>query len=130
MKTVRKKKSVVKVESVAKEAAPALAQPATPATVQPAPAKAALPGPARVALELLEPAASKVFVAGTFNGWKPEVTPLIPLGNGRWKGDLQLRPGRHEYLFVVDGQWRPDPNARETVANPFGGRNSVITISE
>ena len=52
------------------------------------------------------------------------------LGNDRWFGDLELRPGRHEYLFVVDGQWLPDPNARESVQNPFGGKNSVLIVSE
>ena len=78
----------------------------------------------------MEPAAQQVYVAGSFNGWKPDTTPLMALGNGRWKGDLKLGPGRHEYLFVVDGQWRPDPNARETVQNPFGGRNSVVMVSE
>ena len=82
-----------------------------------------------MSLELVEPAAQQVYVAGSFNGWKPDTTPLMALGNGRWKGDLKLRPGRHEYLFVVDGQWRPDPNARESVENPFGGRNSVLTVS-
>jgi hypothetical protein len=30
----------------------------------------------------------------------------------------------------VDGQWLPDPNAKESVENPFGGRNSVLTVSE
>ena len=43
---------------------------------------------------------------------------------------LELPEGRHEYLFVVDGQWLPDPNAKESVANPYGGRNSVLTVSE
>jgi len=122
---------VVNVNAVAPEAAkPVPVRPAAPAVVQPASAKPASPQPTGVALELVEPAARQVFVAGSFNGWKPENTPLAPLGNGRWKGDLRLGPGRHEYLFVVDGQWRPDPNARESVANPFGGRNSVITVSE
>jgi 1,4-alpha-glucan branching enzyme len=113
----RTKKSVVNVEAVA----PAAAQ---PVCVKPEPPQAP-----KVALELVEPAAKQVFVAGSFNDWKPETTPLVRLGDGRWKGDLRLGPGRHEYLFVVDGQWRPDPNARETVQNPFGGQNSVIQVS-
>ena len=87
-------------------------------------------GPARVAIEFVKPDAKQVCVAGSFNGWKPETTPLMPKGNGRWVGDLAVNPGRHEYLLVVDGQWLPDPNARETVQNPFGGRNSVLIVSE
>ena len=129
--TNKRKKSVVNVEAVAPEPAiPAPARLAAPTVAQPASVKSESPKPASVALELVAPAARQVFVAGSFNGWKPETTPLVPLGNGRWKSDLRLGPGRHEYLFVVDGQWRPDPNARESVANPFGGRNSVVTVSE
>ena len=83
-----------------------------------------------VFLELVKPEAQSVSVAGSFNGWKPESTPLRRLGNGRWVGDLTVKPGRHEYLFVVDGQWLPDPNAKETVQNPYGGQNSVFIASE
>jgi 1,4-alpha-glucan branching enzyme len=129
--TNKTKKSLVGVKVVAPEAAKSVPlRSAEPAVAQPAPAKSRSPQPARVSLELVEPAAQQVYVAGSFNGWKPDTTPLMALGNGRWKGDLKLGPGRHEYLFVVDGQWRPDPNARETVQNPFGGQNSVVMVSE
>jgi 1,4-alpha-glucan branching enzyme len=129
--TNKTKKSLVGVKAVVP--APAKSAPvqsAASVVAQPVPAKAQSPQSARISLELVEPAAQQVYVAGSFNGWKPETTPLMALGNGRWKGDLKLGPGRHEYLFVVDGQWRPDPNARETVQNPFGGRNSVVMVSE
>ena len=106
---------------------------ATPAPASAAPpvAKPAAASPAnhRVALELLKPEAKKVCVAGSFNGWKPERTPLTPAGNGRWVGALSINPGKYEYLFVVDDQWVPDPNAKESVENPFGGRNSILTVS-
>jgi 1,4-alpha-glucan branching enzyme len=85
--------------------------------------------PNQVSLELVKPDAKTVCVAGSFNEWKPEKTPLASAGNGRWVGDLTVKPGRHEYLFVVDGQWVPDPNAKETVQNPFGGKNSVLVVS-
>jgi 1,4-alpha-glucan branching enzyme len=94
------------------------------------PSKADAPRPAQVCLELIKPGAKSVYVAGSFNQWKPDTTPLVQAGNGRWVGNLAVRPGRHEYLFVVDGQWLPDPNAKENVQNPFGGLNSVFTVSE
>jgi 1,4-alpha-glucan branching enzyme len=119
MKNTKKaKKAVVKVETMPAEA------------VKPVMVKTAAPLPPRVVLELVNPAAKQVFVAGSFNNWQPEQTPLMAAGNGRWAGDLKVRPGRHEYLFVVDGQWLPDPNAKESVENPFGGRNSVLTVAE
>jgi 1,4-alpha-glucan branching enzyme len=85
--------------------------------------------PGRVDFELVKPGAKQVCVAGSFNDWRPDTTPLAPADNGRWVGDLTIEPGRYEYLFVVDGQWLPDPNAKESVQNPFGGRNSVIGVS-
>jgi 1,4-alpha-glucan branching enzyme len=89
-----------------------------------------LPHPGTVSFELVKPGARRVCVAGSFNDWKPEATPLVPKDNGRWVGDLSIKPGRYEYLFVVDGQWVPDPNAKETVKNPFGGLNSILGVSE
>ena len=119
MKNTKKtKKTLVKVAAAPAEA------------VKPVTVKAEPPPPPRVVLELVNPAASQVFVAGSFNNWQPAQTPLAAAGNGRWAGDLKVGPGRHEYLFVVDGQWLPDPNAKESVANPFGGRNSVLMVSE
>ena len=92
--------------------------------------KAPAPKPNRVCLELFNPNAKNVCVAGSFNEWKPEQTPLAPYGDGRWVANLKVPPGRYEYLFVVDGTWLPDPNAKEAVPNPFGGTNSVLTVSE
>ena len=118
IKTLKKsKQTAVKVEVAAPEAA------------QPVTVKTGAPRPARVVLEIVSPTAKQVLVAGSFNEWNPERTPLAAASNGRWTGDLKLSPGRHEYLFVVDGQWLPDPNAKESVQNPFGGRNSVLTVA-
>ena len=82
-----------------------------------------------ISLEFVKPDAKKVYVAGTFNEWQPEKAPLVAVGDGRWVGDLAINPGRHEYLFVADGQWLPDPNAKESAENPYGGLNSVLTVS-
>jgi len=106
---------------------PAQAQP-KPSAPQ-GPAKSAAPSPGRVSLEFVKTDAKQVCVAGDFNGWKPDMTPLTQVSKGRWVGNVPMKPGRHEYLFVVDGQWLPDPNAKETVQNPFGGKNSVLIVS-
>ncbi|HKI69848.1 MAG TPA: glycogen-binding domain-containing protein, partial [Verrucomicrobiae bacterium] len=66
-------------------------------------------------LELLHPSAQTAFVAGSFNDWVPEKTPMTSTGNGRWVSELAVAPGRYEYLFVVDGSWLPDPKAKEQV---------------
>lgn len=91
--------------------------------------KSEAPKQNRISLEFVRAGAHQVCVAGSFNEWKPEKTPLVQAGNGRWVGNLNVKPGRYEYLFVVDGQWVQDPNARESVQNPYGGQNSVLVVS-
>jgi 1,4-alpha-glucan branching enzyme len=81
-----------------------------------------------VRVEFSHPSAAAVAIAGTFNDWRPEASPMVPIGEGRWLKDLVLPPGRYEYLFIADGQWLADPLAQATVPNPFGGVNSVITV--
>jgi 1,4-alpha-glucan branching enzyme len=83
-----------------------------------------------VRLEFKHPTAAAVAVAGTFNEWRPETTPMVEVGEGRWLKELVLPPGRYEYLLVADGQWLPDPLIPETVPNPFGGVNSVIHVPD
>ena len=73
--------------------------------------------------------AASIAIAGTFNEWRPTATPMIAIGEGRWVKKLVLPPGVYEYRLVVDGQWIPDPRARETVPNPFGGLNSVLKVN-
>jgi 1,4-alpha-glucan branching enzyme len=82
-----------------------------------------------VRFEFAHPTARTVCLAGTFNQWQPETKPLHSSGAGNWWKETQLAPGNYEYCLVVDGQWMPDPHARESVANPFGGRNSILHVA-
>ena len=83
-----------------------------------------------VRFEFTHPTATTVCVAGTFNRWQPEAKTLHPTAGGRWWKETALAPGTYEYCLVVDGHWMPDPLARETVPNPFGGRNSLLKVAE
>jgi len=69
-----------------------------------------------------------VCIAGTFNDWNPTSKPMHSSGAGNWWKNTSLAPGMYEYCLVVDGQWMPDPLARGTVPNPFGGRNSILKV--
>jgi len=82
-----------------------------------------------VRFEFAHPTARTVCIAGTFNHWQPETKALHSSGAGHWWKETALAPGTYEYCFVVDGQWMPDPLARSSVANPFGGRNSILTVA-
>ena len=82
----------------------------------------------RVRLEVHDPKASSIGVAGSFNGWRPYATPLVPLGGGRWVKDLMLPAGIYEYRLVVDGKWIPDPRACISVLNESGEANSLLQV--
>lgn len=82
-----------------------------------------------VRFEFAHPSAASVCIAGTFNDWNPTAKAMRSLGNGRWLKETVLAPGSYEYCFVVDGQWMPDPMAKESVPNPFGGRNSLLKVT-
>jgi 1,4-alpha-glucan branching enzyme len=79
-------------------------------------------------VEFSHPTATAVAIAGSFNDWRPDSAPMVALGNGRWLKELALPPGTYEYLIVADGKWMPDPSAKETTRNPFGGVNSMVSI--
>jgi 1,4-alpha-glucan branching enzyme len=81
-----------------------------------------------VHIEFSHPTAEEVRIAGSFNDWRPEATPMIALGGGRWAKKLVLPPGKYEYCLVVDGYYLPDPQSRQTSPNPFGGVNSVMSV--
>jgi 1,4-alpha-glucan branching enzyme len=83
-----------------------------------------------VRFEFVHFSATNIAVAGTFNDWNPSTKALRAVGSGHWMKDTLLAPGTYEYCLVVDGQWLPDPSARLTVPNPFGGRNSVLIVAD
>lgn len=91
--------------------------------------RGAVPQLQPVRFEFFHLTAEKVSLAGTFNDWNPTAKTMHQLGSGHWLKETVLAPGTYEYCLVVDGQWMPDPSARLTVPNPFGGRNSVLVVA-
>ncbi len=88
-----------------------------------------VPREAIVRFVLHAPEAQRVQLAGDFNAWKPDDSPLARGSGGLWTTTVRLAAGRHQYLFVVDGdRWVPDPTAAEIVDDGFGGKNAVIEI--
>ena len=75
------------------------------------------------------PRASKVSLVGDFNDWDATRAPLVRVPNsGLWKVTLPLKAGRHEYQFVVDGTWLPDPGAPVAGDDGFGRTSSVRIV--
>jgi glycosidase len=70
---------------------------------------------------------TRVCVAGTFNGWSTNATPLERATGGEWMVTLDLEPGAYEYKFVVNGsRWMADPG-NPAVASPDG--NSALWVA-
>lgn len=78
---------------------------------------------------LFAPEAQSVSLAGDFNDWNVNKTPMKKDDKGNWKVGISLPLGRYEYRFWVDGIWRDDTNAQERVENPVGSHNCVRMIS-
>jgi hypothetical protein len=48
--------------------------------------------------------------------------------DGYWRATVIVPMGRHQYLFVVDGNLREDPDCPERVQNSRGGFNMVRVV--
>jgi 1,4-alpha-glucan branching enzyme len=81
-----------------------------------------------ITFRILAPEAREVSVVGSFNGWRPNATPLNNTGAGEWAIRLMLRSGQYEYRFAVDGRWSEDPRASQHVPNPYGEFNPVLVV--
>ena len=91
---------------------------------------AATNAPVTVRLSFYAPEARQVAVAGDFNKWTVGNDLMERRDGGVWTIDLVLEPGRHTYMFVLDGKaWVTDPGAEAYQDDGFGNRNSVMKVS-
>ncbi len=73
-------------------------------------------------------AADRVKLAADFTGWDKHPIDLRRREDGIWQVAVELPRGRYFYRFLVDDQWRDDPQCREYESNPFGGFNAVLRV--
>ncbi len=78
--------------------------------------------------EYYAPQAKNVFVAGDFNRWDTTKCRLNRSADGWWRTQLQLKAGRYEYRYLVDGDWENDQRPVECVPNAFGAWNCVVEV--
>ena len=72
---------------------------------------------------------SDVYVTGSFNRWNGGAKKMTAnRGEHDYYVTLMLPRGRHEYKFVVNGQYKADPECPDWVLNDFGTINSVIDV--
>lgn len=66
-----------------------------------------------------------VNIAGTFNNWNTEITPLTKISANTWAVEIGVSNGA-EYKFIIEGQWETGGNRVITGASP----NRLYTIPE
>jgi hypothetical protein len=76
------------------------------------------------------PDAGTVRLVGDFNAWSEKGILLDgPADDGSWSVELDLEPGKYQYMFVVDeARWVADENADAWVDDGFGHVNSVMVV--
>ena len=83
-----------------------------------------------VTFELEDAPGKEVFLAGSFNNWQMTDKMTYREKDGVYSRRLLLGPGKYQYKFVVDGEWRLDGSNSCFVPNGFGELNSEITVEE
>jgi 1,4-alpha-glucan branching enzyme len=78
---------------------------------------------------LAAPTAMSVQLVGDFTQWQQEPINLWKNADGLWEATVELPPGKHQYRFLVDGQWHDDPECPVHEPNPFGGQDAVRQVA-
>ncbi|MBE0663152.1 MAG: alpha-glucosidase C-terminal domain-containing protein [Bacteroidales bacterium] len=68
-----------------------------------------------------------VHLFGQMNNWNRSATPMV-FRDGLWQTELELNPGRYQYLLMLDGKESLDLNNPDITDNNIGGFNSVLNV--
>ena len=64
-------------------------------------------------------------LVGDFTEWQQGALVMEKGNDGVWTTTVKLPPGKHSYLFIVDGQWCEDPECSraraESIRRPRHG---------
>jgi 1,4-alpha-glucan branching enzyme len=82
----------------------------------------------KVTFSINSTGAKEVILMGDFNNWNPKKHLMTQDGNGVWNKAVILPPGSYEYKFLVDGQWKEDPQNDQTRLNCFGSYNNILNL--
>jgi 1,4-alpha-glucan branching enzyme len=75
------------------------------------------------------PEAISVQLVGDFTQWQEQPISLKKEANGIWRTSVELPPGTHHYRFLVDGEWRDDPECTLRVPNAFGTQDMTRKVA-
>ena len=87
-------------------------------------------GRKRVTFRIHAPEDSEVYVAGTFNEWRPRDKRLsFAPADGTFSAVVLLPKGTYEYKFIVNDIWCVDPECPDWAPNGYGSLNSVLHVT-
>jgi 1,4-alpha-glucan branching enzyme len=74
--------------------------------------------------------AKEVALLGEFNSWSPAANPMKRRKDGSFSTTISLDAGQdYRFRYLMDGDtWNNEEAADNLVPNPFGGRDSLITV--
>jgi 1,4-alpha-glucan branching enzyme len=72
--------------------------------------------------------AVSVLLVGDFTHWQAHPISMRKGPDGVWTAAVELSPGSHSYRFMVDGEWRDDPECAIHVPNPYGTDDMVRRV--
>jgi 1,4-alpha-glucan branching enzyme len=75
------------------------------------------------------PGARSVQLVGDFTHWQQKPISMQKAPDDIWQARVELTPGAHYYRFLVDGEWRDDPECRLHVPNPYGSQDAVRQVA-
>ena len=75
------------------------------------------------------PDATSVQLVGDFTQWQNRPVSLQKDADGIWRAVVKLPPGEHHYRFLVDGEWRDDPECTLRTPNPFGSEDMLRQVA-
>jgi 1,4-alpha-glucan branching enzyme len=78
---------------------------------------------------LTAPEALSVMLVGDFTHWQEKPISMIKRSDGVRTTTVELPPGTYHYRFLVDGEWRDDPENTMRIPNPYGSENSVRVVN-
>ena len=98
------------------------------AAALPVPLNIAPPGAGMTRLSIRAENASRVELAGDWNGW--EWQGVTRASNGVWYTDVPLGAGEYRYAFRIDGQMWRVPNGVAAVDDGFGGKSAYVVVRD
>jgi 1,4-alpha-glucan branching enzyme len=82
----------------------------------------------RITFRLFAPEAQEVYLVSNINAWTPSAHEMRKESSGFWQKTLLLPEGVYQYYFIVDGEWREDPECKERLEAQFG-KTCVVRVS-